>query len=138
MHKIRLSSGSSFESDVGYSRAIVVGDRVFLAGTTGFDYRDMTIADDIDTQTRQCLDNIRAALEAVGAGLPDVVRMTLMLRDADEFHKTWPALKAAFGDTRPTSTMFETRLSDDRMKIEIEVDAILAAGALECRDVTLS
>src|SRR5437764_13875613 len=80
-----ISSGSSFEREIGYSRAVVDGDWVFVSGTTGFDYRSMTIAEDLLAQTEQCVQNIKTALEQAGASLRDVVRVTYILPQADEF-----------------------------------------------------
>jgi enamine deaminase RidA (YjgF/YER057c/UK114 family) len=128
-----ISSGSSFERDIGYSRAVVVGDWIFVSGTTGFDYTTMTIADDIVAQAEQALRNIEAALREAGATFGDVVRVHYILPDADDFPRCWPALRAVFGDVRPASTMIQAGLADPRMKIEIEVTALLgsATGAAE-------
>lgn len=123
-----ISSGSTFERDIGYSRAVVVGNQVFVSGTTGFDYATMTIAEDVAAQTRQCLANIEAALRQAGGSLRDVVRVRYILPDAADFPATWPHLRAAFGEVRPAATMFEAKLADTRMKIEIEVDAILGSA----------
>ena len=123
-----ISSGSTFERDIGYSRAVVVGDRVFVSGTTGFDYARMTISDDIVAQTEQCLQNIEAALAQAGASMGDIVRVRYILPNAADFPATWPALRAAFGDVRPAATMFEAKLADPRMKIEIEVEAIIGSA----------
>jgi len=123
-----ISSGSSFERDIGYSRAVVVGDRVFVSGTTGFDYATMTISDDIAEQAAQCLRNIEAALAQAGASMRDVVRVRYILPNAADFPATWPVLRAAFGEIRPAATMFESKLADPRMKIEIEVDAIIGSA----------
>ena len=123
-----ISSGSPFERDIGYSRAVVVGDRVFVSGTTGFDYVTMTISDDIAEQAAQCLRNIEAALAQAGASMRDVVRVRYILPSAADFPATWPVLRAAFGEIRPAATMFETKLADPRMKIEIEVDAIIGSA----------
>ena len=118
-----ISSGSSFEREIGYSRAVVDGDWVFVSGTTGFDYRSMTIADDLLAQTEQCVQNIKAALEQAGASLRDVVRVTYILPKADEFPQCWPVLRKHFGDVRPAATMLSAGLADPRMRIEIEVTA---------------
>ena len=123
-----VSSGSTFEREIGYSRAVVVDNRVFVSGTTGFDYARMTISDDIADQTSQCLRNIESALAQAGASLRDVVRVRYILPNAADFPATWPALREAFGEIRPAATMFEARLADPRMKIEIEVDAIIGSG----------
>jgi enamine deaminase RidA (YjgF/YER057c/UK114 family) len=123
-----ISSGSTFEAEVGYSRAVVVGEQVFVAGTTGFDYTTMTIADDIESQTEQCIKNIDSALARAGASLDDVVRVHYILPDASLFQRTWPTLRRAFGTARPAATMLAAGLSDPRMKIEIEVTAIRGSG----------
>lgn len=123
-----ISSGSSFERDIGYSRAVVCGDRVLVSGTTGFDYATMTISDDVAVQARQCIANIEAALHEAGASLRDVVRVRYILPVAADFPATWPVLRAAFGEIRPAATMIEAGLADPRMRIEIEVEAILGSG----------
>lgn len=128
MQRRRISSGSSFEAEIGYSRAVVAGDRVLLSGTTGFDYSDMSIAEDVTEQAAQCLRNIEAALAEAGATFSDVVRVLYILPSAADFPATWPALRSAFGEARPAATMIEAGLADPRAKIEIEVEAILDAG----------
>lgn len=123
-----ISSGSVFEAEIGYSRAVVDGDWVFVSGTTGFDYADMTISEDIALQTEQTLANIGIALIEAGASFADVVRVRYILPDAADFPACWPALKAVFGKVRPAATMIQAGLADPRMKIEIEVTARLQAG----------
>ncbi len=118
-----INSGSTFEAEIGYSRAVVDGEWVFVSGTTGFDYATMTIADDVIAQTEQCLKNIGAALQEAGAGFGDVVRVTYLLPDAADFPACWPALRAVFGEIRPAATMISAGLADPRMRIEIEVTA---------------
>ncbi|QQQ17948.1 RidA family protein [Brevundimonas vitis] len=124
-----ISSGSSFEAQIGYSRAVVDGDWVFVSGTTGFDYADMTISDDVAVQTEQALKNIAAALTEAGASFADVVRVHYLLPDAADFEACWPALGRAFGEVRPAATMMQVGLADPRMKIEIEVTARLGSAA---------
>ena len=123
-----VSSGSTFERDIGYSRAVVDGEWVFVSGTTGFDYSTMTIADDLEQQTDQCLRNIQAALAEAGATLADVVRVTYLLPRADDFPLCWPVLRRYFGDVRPAATMISAGLADPRMRIEIEVTARIGSG----------
>ncbi len=118
-----ISSGSTFEQEIGYSRAVVDGDWVFVSGTTGFDYRTMTISDDLAEQTEQCLRNIEAALAEANASLQDVVRVTYVLPNATEFPQCWPILRRYFGQIRPAAMMISAGLADPRMKIEIEVTA---------------
>jgi enamine deaminase RidA (YjgF/YER057c/UK114 family) len=119
-----ISSGSSFEKEMGYSRAVVQGDWVFVSGTTGFNYEDMTIAEDVVNQTEQCLKNIEGVLEQAGSSMSNIVRITYILPDASEFEQCWPVLKKYLGEVRPAATMFAAGLSDPRMKIEIQVTAL--------------
>lgn len=124
-----ISSGSPFEEQIGYSRAVVDGDWVFVSGTTGYDYATMTISDDVTEQARQALRNIGAALAEAGASFADVVRVHYLLPDGDDFEATWPALREAFGEARPAATMIQAALMDPRMRIEIEVTARIGSGA---------
>ena len=118
-----ISSGSSFEREIGFSRAVVDGEWIFVSGTTGFDYRSMTISDSLTEQTEQCLRNIQSALEQAGASLRDVVRVTYILPKGEDFPQCWPILRKYFGDVRPAATMISARLIDPRIQIEIEVTA---------------
>ncbi len=120
-----ISTGSPFEAEIGYSRAVVDGEWVFVSGTTGFDYATMTISDDVAEQADQCLKNIAAALAQAGTTLADVVRVTYILPTVAEFEQCWPVLRKHFGESRPAATMFAAGLTDPRMKIEIEVTARL-------------
>ena len=118
-----LSSGSPFEAQMGYSRAVVSGDFVFVSGTTGFDYTTMSISDDVAEQARQALSNIETALKQAGASFADVVRVNYVVPHAPDFEACWPALREAFGNVRPAAMMICAGLLDARMKIEIEVTA---------------
>ncbi|MEM8652633.1 MAG: RidA family protein [Pseudomonadota bacterium] len=124
MKRRLISQGSPFEEKIGYSRAVVQGDWVFVAGTTGYDYAAMTISDDVVEQTRQCIKNISWALGEAGASLSDVVRANYILPNADDWSKCWEPLREAFGDIRPASTMIVAGLAEPTMKIEIEVTAL--------------
>ncbi len=124
MTKRLFSSGSSFEKQIGYSRAVAAGDWIFVSGTTGFDYATMSIADDLIDQTEQCFKNIEAALRQANSSLKDVVRVTYVLPNGSEFEKCWPVLRKYFGDVRPSAMMISAGLADPRMKIEIEVTAL--------------
>ena len=124
MTRTLISSGSSFEKEIGYSRAVVQGDWIFVSGTTGFDYSTMTIAEGVRAQAEQCLKNIEAALRQAGSGLHDVVRVTYVLPDRNEFEPCWPVLRKYFGDVRPAAMMISANLLDPRMRIEIEVTAL--------------
>jgi enamine deaminase RidA (YjgF/YER057c/UK114 family) len=118
-----ISSGSKFEQDIGYSRAVVDGEWVFVSGTTGFDYASMSISDSLQDQAEQALRNIQAALRQAGAELADVVRVTYILPKAERFSECWPILRKYFGDIRPAATMICAGLADPKMQIEIEVTA---------------
>lgn len=124
MNRTRISSGSTFEAQIGYSRAVVAGDWVFVSGTTGFDYRTMSIPENLLEQTEQCLKNIESALHQAGASLQDVVRVTYVLPNGNDFEQCWPVLRQYFGDVRPAAMMISAGLADPRMKIEIEVTAL--------------
>ena len=120
----RIGQGSTFEERIGYSRAVVDGRWVFVAGTTGFDYSTMTISDDVVEQVDQALANIADALERAGSSADDVVRVTYLVPDPDEFEACWPSLRRFFAVARPAATMMVVGLQDPRMKIEIEVTAL--------------
>lgn len=128
MRRKLISSGSTFEADIGYSRAVAQGDWVFVSGTTGFDYSRMTISDDLLEQTEQCLKNVDAALSQAGASLRDVVRVTYVLPNAGDFPRCWPVLRKYFGEVRPAAMMISAGLSDPRMQIEIEATALKQAA----------
>ncbi len=133
MTRTLISSGSPFERDIGYSRAVVDGDWVFVSGTTGFDYAAMTISESVVEQAEQCLRNIDAALRQAGATMADVVRVHYILPDASAFESCWPVLQRWFGEVRPAATMFCAGLADARMKIEIEVTARLQRASTAVR-----
>ena len=118
-----ISSGSTFEDRIGYSRAVVDGEWIFVSGTTGFDYKTMSISDDLLEQTEQCLKNIEATLHQADATLSDVVQVLYILPNASEFEQCWPVLQRRFGDVRPAATMISADLADPRIKIEIQVTA---------------
>jgi len=119
-----VSSGSAFEQQIGYSRAVVAGDWVFVSGTTGFDYKKMSIAEDVLEQTEQCFRNIESALREANTSLQDVVRVTYVVPDSADFERCWPVLRKYFGAVRPAAMMISAGLADPRMKIEIEVTAL--------------
>jgi enamine deaminase RidA (YjgF/YER057c/UK114 family) len=124
-----ISSGSSFEKSIGYSRAVVDGDWVFVSGTTGFDYSTMTIQDDVVAQCEQALKNIEAALKQANVGFADVVRVHYLMTSAADFERCWPAMGKVFGEVRPSCTAMVVGLVDPRMKIEIEVTALRRRNA---------
>jgi enamine deaminase RidA (YjgF/YER057c/UK114 family) len=118
-----ISSGSKFEEEIGYSRAVVVGDDIWVSGTTGYDYTTMTIAPDVVAQCDQTFRNIAAALAQAGASLDDVVRVMFIVPDRADWQPCWPVVKQYLGTARPTSTLIHAALQTDAMKIEIEVTA---------------
>ncbi|PVH83001.1 YjgF-like protein [Cadophora sp. DSE1049] len=123
MARRNISSGSAFEAEIGYSRAVVTGSWILVSGTTGYDYATGVLASSIVEQTEQTLKNIEAALKEADATLEDVVRVRYILPDKKEFPLIWPVLKRVFGDVRPAATMIQAELMKDEMRIEIEVTA---------------
>lgn len=123
MTRRQISSGSKFEAEIGYSRAIVDGDMIWVSGTTGFNYETMTISEDVAEQADQTFRNIKAAMEKAGFGLEDVVRAVYIFPRAEDFEPCWPVFRKYFGEIRPASTALIANLIDPRMKIEIEVTA---------------
>ena len=118
-----ISSGSRFEAEAGYSRAVVDGEWIFVAGTTRFDYAAMTIAEDPAEQARQVFRNIEKALGEAGAGLADIVRVRYYVPNIGDWPTIAPVLGEVLGTIRPAATALVCGLVDPRMKIEIEVTA---------------
>ncbi|POR36198.1 RutC family protein [Tolypocladium paradoxum] len=128
MARSNISSGSAFEAEIGYSRAVVVDDWVVVSGTTGYNYQTGEISPDVAEQAEQMLLNVDKALAEAGSCMADVVRVRYILPDRSEFPKTWPVLKKRFGEVRPAATMVESGLMKEEMKIEIEVTAKKGCG----------
>jgi enamine deaminase RidA (YjgF/YER057c/UK114 family) len=126
MTKKLISSHSIFEKEVAFSRAVVVDKTVYVSGCTGYDYATTTISDDIVEQTEQAFKNIEYALNQAGASLKDVVRVHYILPNPDEFESCWPTIRKYFEDIRPACTVFCAKLTSDKIKIEIEVTAVMA------------
>ena len=120
-----ISSGSRFEEEIGYSRAVVDGDHVWVSGTTGYDYAAMTIAEGVVEQAEQCFRNIAAALAEAGCSLDDVVRALFILPRREDWEPCWPVVRRHLGRARPASTMIQAGLQNDAMRIEVEVTAKL-------------
>jgi enamine deaminase RidA (YjgF/YER057c/UK114 family) len=118
-----ISTGSPFEKDYAYSRAVVQGDWCFVAGTTGYDYATMTMPEDVGSQAANALATIDRALGEAGFGLADVVRTVVYLVDATDHPQIAPALSSALGEVRPANTTVIARLIKPEMKVEIEVTA---------------
>ena len=123
MIRTRISSGSGFEKQVGYSRAVVDDQYVHVSGTTGYDYETMTISDDVVQQCEQTWLNIEKALDKAGSKISNIVRVRYIFTDRDDFEKCWPVLKKYLGEVRPAATMIVAGLSEPEMKVEIEVTA---------------
>lgn len=120
-----ISSGSEFESKIGYSRAVVDGDYVFMSGTTGYDYQTMSISNDVVEQADQCFRNIEKALREAGCTLEDIVRVHYIFPRGEDFEPCWPVFSKYLGQVRPAITMFVAGLLDERMRLEVEVTARL-------------
>ena len=119
-----ISSGSPFESVAGYSRAVVDGDFVFVAGTTGYDYATMTMPADVTSQSRNCFKTIEAALKEGGFAMADIVRATYYVTDAKDVDAHFAVCGEVLGDIRPAATLLiVVGLARPEMKVEIEVTA---------------
>ncbi len=125
MPRKSISSGSPFEAQIGYSRAIVCDGWAFLAGTTGYEYATMVMPEDVETQCANALATIEGALKQAGCSLDDVVRVRYILPDKADWPACWPITRAALGNARPAATMIVAGLQEPEMKIEIEVTARL-------------
>jgi enamine deaminase RidA (YjgF/YER057c/UK114 family) len=124
MTRTLISSGSPFEKQVGYSRAVVQGDWCFVAGTTGYDPVTRVMPDDVRDQVRNALGVVEAALKEGGFALTDVVRATYYITDASYWDVIGEVLGGAFGDIRPASSCLVVGLVKPEMKFEIEVTAL--------------
>jgi len=118
-----ISTGSPFETQIGYSRAVACDGWVFVAGTTGYDYATMTMPESVVEQCANALATIAGALAEAGASLDDVVRVRYILPDPAEWPPCWPVVSEAFATARPAATMLSAGLQAPEMKIEIEVTA---------------
>jgi len=123
MNRKLISSGSEFEEKIGYSRAVIDGEYVFVSGTTGYNYETMSISDDVVEQADQCFRNIEKALAEAGSSLDRVVRVHYIYPDRADFEPCWPVFQKYLGEARPAATVFVAGLLDDEMKLEIEVTA---------------
>jgi len=123
METNRVFSGSTFESDMSYSRAVIDDTYIHISGTTGFNYDDMTLPESVVEQAEQCFKNIQKALEEAGSTLQDIVRVRYIFPEREDFQKCWPIFKKYLGNIKPAATMIVAGLFDERMKVEIEVTA---------------
>jgi len=128
-HRQRITSGSPFESRIGFSRALRVDDRVWVSGT-GPVWPDGSCPDEPGPQARRCFDIILAALAEAGAGIEDVVRTRMFLTSAADADAVSAVHGELFGDIRPAATMVViAALLDPRWKVEIEAEAVIAPEA---------
>jgi len=118
-----ISSGSEFEARIGYSRAVIDGDYVFVSGTTGYNYQTMSISEDVVEQAEQCFRNIDKALHEAGSSLDRVVRVHYIFTAREHCEPCWPVFSKYFASARPAATMIIAGLLDDAMKLEVEVTA---------------
>ncbi|RED44919.1 RidA family protein [Seonamhaeicola aphaedonensis] len=124
MTKKLISSGSTFETQIGYSRAVIQDNWIFVSGTTGYNYKIMFISEDVVQQAEQCLINIKSTLEKAQASMSDIVRVTYILPNPSDFELCWPVFKKYLGHVKPAATMISAGLANEKMKIEIEVTAL--------------
>lgn len=118
-----ILSGSEFESKIGYSRAVVDGNYVFVSGTTGYNYASMSISDDPVEQAEQCFKNIEQALLEAGSSLDNIVRIRYIYPNKSDFEPCWHVFRKYLANAKPAATVFVAELLDDAMKLEIEVTA---------------
>ena len=128
MSRQLISNGSEFETKIGYSRAVVDDNFVFVSGTTGYDYTTMTISESVIEQADQCLKNIEQVLKSAGSDLSGIVRIRYILPNKADFEPCWPVFQKYLGTALPAATVFGAGLLDEKMKIEIEVTAKLSTG----------
>lgn len=131
MSVIKISTGSPFEKQAGYSRAIKDGEWVHVAGTTGYDYTVMEMPEDVAAQAENCFQTIAAALEEAGSSLNDVVRARYYITDPSFADDVFSVTGKYFGEVRPAATMVVAGLIKPEMKIEIEVTARIGAGSVD-------
>ena len=126
MERQRIGSGTEWESRVGYSRAVRVGDRVLVSGTTATDADGDVVGGTPAEQTRRALSNVERALEEAGASLADVVRTRLYVTDIDDWEAIGEVHGEFFGEVRPAATMVEVSgLIDPELVVEVECEAVV-------------
>lgn len=123
-----VSSGTHWESLAGYSRAIRIGDRILVSGTTATGPDGLVGAGDPAAQAAYALDKIAAAIEQLGGRLEDVVRTRVYVRDIAHWEAVAKAHGAVFGAIRPANTLVEARLVGEEYLVEIEAEAVIGAG----------
>ena len=132
MNRVNVSSGTPWEVSVGYSRAVRIGNLVFVSGTTASEEDGTTVAvDNAYGQTRLIFQKIETALREVGAKMADVVRTRMFVTDIDRWEEVGKAHGEVFGEIQPVATMVEvSRLVNSDHLVEIEVDAVIAEGGV--------
>jgi enamine deaminase RidA (YjgF/YER057c/UK114 family) len=129
MTRQHISTGSPFEAQAGYARALVQPPWCFVSGTTGYDYASMTMPEAVQDQARQALATIAATLDQAGFALTDVVRLTLYITDAAYADLVFPIMGETFRNIRPAASMIVCGLIRPEMKIEIEATALKDTAA---------
>lgn len=123
MSRKHISSGSEFEDKIGYSRAVVDGEYVYVSGTTGYNYETMSISSNVVEQAEQCFKNIEKALAEAGTDANNIVRVRYIFPNKLDFEPCWPVFKKYLGVAKPAATVFIAELIDEAMKLEVEVTA---------------
>jgi enamine deaminase RidA (YjgF/YER057c/UK114 family) len=123
MHGERIYSGSPYEENAGYARAVIVDGWVFVSGTTGFDPETKEFPKDVETQCENCFRNIANALEKTGASLKDLVRVLIFVASQEEFERIMPIIRKHCYDARPANTTVFAEMVAPHMRVEIEAMA---------------
>jgi enamine deaminase RidA (YjgF/YER057c/UK114 family) len=124
-----ISSGSPFEREGGYSRAVVAGDWVFISGTTGYNYADMSMPESVEEQTHNCFRTIAEVLDQAGSSFAEVVRVTYVVTDQIYAARIFPIFGSYLGDARPAAMLVVAGLLRPEMKVEIEITALRGSAA---------
>ncbi|MEL6568667.1 MAG: RidA family protein [Pseudomonadota bacterium] len=120
----RITTGSTFEAEMAYSRAIVQGDWCFVSGITGYDYATMTLPEGIEAQARNCFTTLASVLDDAGFAMADIVRVQYTLADRADVAALGPVLRSALGDVRPAATLVIAGLMRPEMRFEVEATAL--------------
>jgi enamine deaminase RidA (YjgF/YER057c/UK114 family) len=125
----RIFDGTDFESKIGYSRAVITGPWVHIAGTTGLDYQSLELPEGVIEQAEQCFRNLSGVLKRADATWADVVMVRYILARRDDFSKCWPIFREYLADVRPAATMYVAELADPKVLFEMEVIAYRDHGS---------
>lgn len=128
MSRTLISSGSPFEKEAGYSRAVVDGDWVFVSGTTGYDYTAMIMPEGVEAQTRNTFITIQNVLEEAGATMADIVRVRYYVTKRNDAAALMKVAGDVLGDIRPAATLIICDLLEEEMLVEVDVTAKRSTG----------